>query len=131
MERERGGGQNGRKEGEEGKLWLEARHRIIIPVRLPVSPLFSLSHQQPGSPLFLGSGHHSFIQRGNHTTHDDGWWMVEEEDGEDAVNCAALPPLLSFVLSGLLLRAPSHLHVAILLSDPSRPICTMSALAAA
>ena len=57
--------------------------------------------------------------------------MVEEEDGEDAVNCAALPPLLSFVLSGLLLRAPSHLHVAILLSDPSRPICTMSALAAA
>ena len=67
-------GQNGRKEGEEGKLWLEARHRIIIPVRLPVSPLFSLSHQQPGSPLFLGSGHHCFIQRGNHTTHDDGWW---------------------------------------------------------
>ena len=57
--------------------------------------------------------------------------MVEEEDGEDAVNCAALPPLLSFVLSGLLLRAPFHLHVAILLSDPSRPICTMSALAAA
>ena len=57
--------------------------------------------------------------------------VEEEEDGEDAVNCAALPPLLSFVLSGLLLRAPSHLHVAILLSDPSRPICTMSALAAA
>ena len=47
------------------------------------------------------------------------------------MNSAALPPLLSFVLSGLLLRAPSHLHVAILLSDPSRPICTMSALAAA
>ena len=33
--------ENGRKEEEEeGKLWLEARHRIIIPVRLPVSPLF-------------------------------------------------------------------------------------------
>ena len=31
---ERGGKMAGKKKGREGKLWLEARHRIIIPLRL-------------------------------------------------------------------------------------------------